>query len=469
MKINSIEQLVNDVTKNETGLNKTLTTRQLSMIAIGGAIGTGLFLGSGFTINTAGPAVVISYLLASLIILLMMFALSEMTVAHPVAGSFGVYAEKYISPLAGYTVRWSYWFACVLTIGTEAAATGLYMLRWYPHVPGYIWIVVFTAILLFINCSNVKNFGEFEYWFASIKVVAIIAFLVIGIIVVANATGNLSINPDISLKNYTRFDGFAPNGINGILVATFIALFSFLGVEMIAISAGEAKDPQTAVPRAVKGTIARLLIFYLFSLLLMLAIVPWKQAGTTISPFVKAFQMIGIPGAADIMNFVVLTAALSSINSMLYTSSRLMFSLSRGDYAPKIFGKLSKNGSPVYAILISAIGIFIAAVVNQLLPADKQFMFMVSLSLFPPLYIYLMIFISHLNFRKKWTELGGGELSVKLPFAPYSTWVGIILLSFITLYGCLKSFHSTLYLGIGWLVFLSVCYYFNVKNKKLLS
>lgn len=452
-----------DIAERESGLQKQLTTAQLSMIAIGGAIGTGLFLGSGFAVGLAGPSVIISYVIGGIIALLMMAALSEMAVAHPVSGSFGVYAERYINPWAGFVVRYSYWLGVVIGIGTEVTAIAIYMQRWFPSVPGLIWIFLFSGVLVYVNCTSVGNFGKFEFWFASIKVAAIIIFIVIGAFVVFGFSGQ----ENISFSNYTQLGGFMPNGWSGVILGSFVAIFSYLSMEMIAITAGEAKNPEVAVPKALKSSIIRLFLFYILSLALMLAIVPWKEAGGTVSPFVKAFQIVGIPGAADIMNFVVLTAALSAMNSMLYVTSRMMFSLSRGGYAPKALGKVSKRGVPVNALAISTIGVFIAAVVNKVLPGNDQYMYMMGLSMFGPIFTWLMILVTHLFFRHKWNKMGGRKLPVKMPFYPYSTWLGILLLGFVFFFSSFKAFKSTLYVGIPWFIFISLCYYlWSAKNKK---
>lgn len=451
-----------DIIEREGGLKKQLTTSQLTMIAIGGAIGTGLFLGSGFAVSLAGPSVIISYVIGGLIALLMMFALSEMAVAHPVAGSFGVYAERYVNPWAGFVIRYSYWLGVVIGIGTEVTAIAIYMQRWFPQVPGLLWIFMFSAVLIYVNSTSVGNFGKFEFWFATIKVVAIVFFIAIGAFVVFGFSGQ----ENIGFSNYTQLGGFMPNGWSGVILGSFIAIFSYFSMEMVAITAGEAKDPEVAVPKALKSSIVRLFLFYILSLGLMLAIVPWKEAGTAISPFVKAFQIVGIPWSADIMNFVVLTAALSAMNSMLYVTSRMMFSLSRGGYAPKAFGKISKKGVPLNALYISSIGVCIAAVVNEVLPGNNQYLYMMGLSMFGPVFTWLMILITHLFFRKKWKEMGGRKLPVKMPFAPYSTWLGILLLSYVVIFSSIKVFNSTLYVGIPWLIFISICYFIWAANNK---
>jgi len=454
---------INNIAAKEAGLQKQLTTAQLGMIAIGGAIGTGLFLGSGFAISLAGPAVIISYVIGGIIALLMMTALSEMAVAQPTAGSFGVYAEQYVSPWAGFVLRYSYWIGVVIAVGTEVTATGIYMQRWFPQIPTLVWIILFAGILFLVNSTSVGNFGKFEFWFASIKVVAIVAFIVIGCVVVFGPAGEQA---GFTFDNYTNDGGFAPFGVSGILLGSFIAIFSYLSMEMIAVTAGEAKDPEKAVPRALKSAMLRLFLFYIFSIGIMLAMVPWGQAGATESPFVSAFSLVGIPYAADIMNFVVLTAALSAINSMMYVTSRMMFSLSRGGYAPVAFGKLTKKGVPLNALIISCAGVVLAIIVNRFIPQDSQFVSMMGMSMFGPVFTWMMILVTHLYFRPKWIAAGGRELPVKMPFFPYLNWLGIILLGTVVLYSCITVFKTTLAMGIPWFIIISLVYFIWFAKKK---
>lgn len=450
---------------DESGLKKELSTAQLTMIAIGGAVGTGLFMGSGFAISKAGPAVIFSYVIGALIALIMMGTLSEMTVSQPTAGSFGVYAEQYVNPWAGFVVRYSYWLCIVVAIGTEVTAVGIYMQYWFPQIPAMFWILGFSIALIIVNITSAKNFANFEFVFASIKVIAIVIFILVGCYVVFGAPQN---HPEITFANYTNDGGFVPFGIGGILIGAFVALFSYFSMEMIAITAGEAKDPEVAVPKALRSAIARLFIFYILSLGIMLAMVPWRQAGVGESPFVTAFSMVGIPFASGIMNFVVLTAALSAMNSMLYVSSRMIFSLSRGGYAPKSLGDLSKNGVPVKALIISSLGIALAAVVNQVIASGEgQFLTMMGISMFGPVFTWFMIMVTHLFFRKKWEAAGGKKLAVRMPWYPYSTWLGIILISVCFIYASVKEFKVTLYTGIPWFIFISIVYFvwFAKKDK----
>src|SRR5690625_749773 len=281
-----------DIVDREEGLNKGLTTGQISMIAIGGAIGTGLFLGSGFAINTAGPSVLISYGIGALVALLLMGALAEMTVAHPTSGSFGAFAEHYINPWAGFAVRYNYWFCIVAAVGVEVTAVAVYMSYWFPNSPAWLWVIIFSAVLIAVNATSVNLFGQVEYWFSMIKVVAITIFILLGAYVVFGTA-----DPEITFKNYVNDGGFFPNGFSGMWFAIVIALFSYLSIEMIAVAAGEAKDPQEAVPKALRATVFRLVVFYLLTLALMLAIVPWSLAGVEESPFVLVFQFVNVPYA----------------------------------------------------------------------------------------------------------------------------------------------------------------------------
>ena len=391
------------------------------MIAIGGAIGTGLFLGSSLAVRVAGPGVIFSYLIGAAIALLFMGALSEMAVAHPTAGSFGVYAELYLNPWAGFTVRYTYWFAQCVAIGGEATAIAIYCQWWFPNTPKWLWILAFSIALLYVNARSVGSFGSFEYWFAMIKVVAIVLFIVFGVALLAG------IGPwrAIGFANYTAHGGFLPTGFHGVWIAMVFVIFSYIGTEMISVTAGEAKDPATAVPRAMHAMVGRLILFYLGAIAVLIGIVPWNQiqpgADITASPFVKVFQLIGVPAAAHVVNFVVITAAASSMNCNLYLVSRMMFSLARGGYAPSAFGRVSSKGTPVAALIVSAAGLALALLVALISP-DRAFVYLFGVSLFGGLYAWLIIFITHLAFRRKWT---GPRLPVRmfrlsLHFAPRS-------------------------------------------------
>ena len=352
-----------NIQQRESGLKRELGPKQMSMIALGGAIGTGLFLGSKFAIGFAGPSVIISYAIGGLIALLLMGALAEMTVAHATSGSFGAYAEFYVGPLIGFLVRYLYWSCIVLAVGTEVTAIGEYMQFWFADVPSWLWIVLFSGVLIGVNMFNVKAFGTMEYWFSTIKVFAIVAFIVMAAYVVFGSG-----NPDYGFHNYTGRWRILPEWfLSGMWFAVIVSIFSYLSIEMIAIAAGEAENPAVAVKKAFRVTIVRLFVFYIATLALILAIAPMDKILSGGSPFVTVMQVVKIPGADSVLNFVVIIAALSAMNSQLYVSSRMMFSLSRAGDAPAILGKVRANGSPVNALLLSTSGIAVATIVLRAL------------------------------------------------------------------------------------------------------
>jgi amino acid transporter, AAT family len=439
------------IVEREKGLHRGLSTAQLSMIAIGGAIGTGLFLGSGFAIGFAGPSVLVSYGIGALIALLLMGCLAEMTVAHPTSGSFGAYAEHYVSPWAGFLVRYAYWASIVFAVGTEVTAIAVYMKYWFPAVPGWYWIVGFSAALIGINLVSVKVFGAVEYVFSMLKIAAIVAFIALGAVVVFGAPAGSG----IGFANYTAHGGFFPKGVWGMWVAVIVSIFSYLSIEMIAVAAGEARDPHKAITRAFRATMARLVFFYLLTLALMLAIVPWTAAGSDESPFVKVMAATHVPGAAGVINFVILVAALSAMNSQLYITTRMMFSLSRAGYAPKALGRLTGHGVPAAALGLSAIGIALATVLNVLYP-DTSFVMMMSVSMFGAMFTWLMIFVTHLFFRR---HHRGQALAFRMWGFPVTSLLGAALMfaALVTTYFT-REFRMTLFCGVPFMIVLSIVY-----------
>lgn len=452
----------NDLIKKEEGLHKGLSQAQLTMIGIGGAIGTGLFYGSGFAVGMAGPGVIISYLIAAAAALIMMGALSEMAVAHPTAGSFGTYAEMYLGGLAGWTVRYTYWFCQVIAVGGEVIAAAVYMQLWFPDVPNVVWMLAFSAALVYVNARSVANFGVFEYWFAMIKVVAIVIFIIAGFAMVFG----IGVKP-VGLANLTQHGGFLPKGFEGAWRAVMMAIFSFIGVEVVAVTSGEAKNPESSVPKAMKSMIIRLVLFYVLSIFLMLCLVPWNQAGGKVSPFVQVFTEIGIPYAAGVMNFVVLTAALSSMNTNLYITSRMMFSLSRGGHAHPALGKLSKQGVPVNALLVSTGGIALA-VLLQKFGAETAYLYAFGVALFGALFVWLMILVTFFRFRQQRQDLIG-KLPFTMPLHPVLPAIGILLLASILVTFYFHDFFRVgVYSGVAWLLLMGVSYYlFGRRNKEV--
>lgn len=446
----------------EEGLRRQLNSRQISMLAIGGAIGTGFFLGSAVSIQLAGPAVMLSYLGGSLIALALMWALGEMTVAHPVAGSFGVYAELYLHPWAGFAVRYSYWLGQAIAIGSEVIAASIYCRLWFPRIPGWIWIVAFSAALVYVNARAVGNFGLFEYWFAFIKVATICVFLVLG------AALLLGIGfPRIGVTNYISHGGFLPHGWGGVALGIAMAVFSFIGIEVVAVASGEAAQPEIAVPRALRWTLARLALFYVGGMAVLVGVMPWTQVGLSESPFVRVFQNVGIPYAAGIMNFVVLTAALSSMNCNLYLDTRMLFSLSRGGFAPRALGRLNAHGSPLPALLVSSVGMAIALVL-ELRFKDTAFLYMLGMAFFCGLFAWILILLTHICFRRLYSHRTGKTLPAR--FAPRNAWTSVAGL--LALLGVLIStwwipgMRITVTAGFPWLGFITVCYFVFARHRR---
>jgi L-asparagine transporter-like permease len=450
-------------------LSRQLTPGQVGMIAIGGAIGTGLFLGSSLAMHTAGPGVILSYVIGAAITLLFMGALSEMAVAHPTAGSFGVYAEIYVNPWAGFTVRYTYWAAQCIAIGGEATAIAIYCQWWFPNTPKWLWILGFSCALLYINARSVGSFGSFEYWFAMIKVVAIVLFIVFG----ASLLMGIGPRPAIGVSNLTAHGGFLPTGWRGVWMAMVFVIFSYLGTEVVAVTAGEARQPEIAAPRAMRTMVARLIVFYLGAIFVLMCIVPWNQiqpgADVTASPFVKVFQLIGVPAAAHIVNFVVITAAASSMNCNLYLVSRMMFSLARGGYAPAVFGGVSARGTPVPALLVSAASLALAIVIALLYP-DGAYVYLFGVSLFGGLYVWLMIFVTHLFFRPKWEAAGRPRLPVRMIGYPYTSVLGAAgIVAILATTWWVEGMRVTLIAGLPWLGMLTAAYFLRSMTWKRTS
>ena len=447
------------IAQREQGLERSLSARQLAMIAIGGAIGTGLFLGSSFAIGFAGPSVLVSYALGAVITLLLMGCMAEMTVAHPTSGSFGAWAEFYISPLAGFLVRFAYWAGVVFALGTEVSAVAVYMGFWFPTVPGWIWIAGFALLMIGVNAFNVALFGAVEYGFSALKVGAIISFILLGAWVVITAPHDSG----IGLRNYTASGGFFPHGLSGTWLAVLVALFSYFSMEMIAVAAGEARDPQRAITQAFRATMVRLVLFYLLTLALVLAIVPWQQTarGATQSPFVTVMQRTHIAGAGGVVNFVILIAALSAMNSQLYITTRMLFSLARSGFAPRGLGKLTRRGVPLRALLLSSSGIAVAAGVNVIYHG-RAFLLMLAISMFGPMFTWMMIFLTHLNFRRRTRDQ---VLPFRMWGFPWTTLAGaILMLAALATTPFTEAFRPTLFYGLPLLLLLTVAYWLRIRR-----
>ena len=452
---------------DEEGLARKLSTRQMTMIAIGGAIGTGLFLGSSLAVRTAGPAVIVSYAIGALIALLLMGALSEMAVAHPTAGSFGVHAELYLNQWAGFAVRYTYWACQCIAIGGEATAVAIYCRWWFPQIQPWVWIVLFSLLLVGVNASEVGNFGAFEYWFAMIKVAAIALFIVFGTVVLF---GLLPGAPHPGFQNFNLGGRFFATGPAGVWMAMCFVIVSYIGTEVVAVTAGEAENPDAAVPRAMRSMLLRLIIFYMGAMIVLVGVVPWTRiqpgADVTASPFVLVFRLMHIPAATHVMNFVVLTAALSSMNCDLYLSTRMMFSLARAGHAPNLFGRVTRRGVPLPALLISTTGLLIATVVAVVYPSSA-FVYLFGIALFGGLFVWMMIFVTHLSFRRSWESAGMRRLPVRMIGYPWTSILGaIIVAAIIVTTWWVPGMRPTILSGIPWLGVLSVGYWIHSRLRE---
>jgi L-asparagine transporter-like permease len=444
------------IAARERGLRRTLGAGRMTMIAIGGAIGTGLFLGSGFAIGMAGPAVLVSYAIGAVISLLLMGCLAEMTAAHPAAGAFGNLAEYYLGPMAGFVVRYAYWTCLVLAVGTDVTAVGQYMHYWYPGLPGWVPILGFSSLLIVINARSVDLFGAVEYVLSAIKIAAIVAFILLASYVIWRTSPGRAGEGTPGFHNYRDHGGFFPHGIWGAWTAVIVAIFSYLGIEMIAVAAGEAQDPRRAVVRAFRSTLLRLALFYLVTLALILAVVPWTAGSTEESPFVRILRTLAIPGAAGVFNAVILIAALSAMNSQLYITSRTLFSLARAAQAPGTLGVLNARGVPVRALLLSSSGIAVAAAMSVVAP-KSAFILMVSISSFGAMFTWMMIFVTHYRFRRARAAQTAAQF--RIPGFPFTTLLGAASMAAVLLTTAFTSaFRLTLVFGLPFLGLLALVY-----------
>jgi len=415
----------------DQNLQRRLTQRQLTMLALGGAIGVGLFLGSSVTIRLAGPGVILSYLLGAVIAMIVAYAIAEMAVVHPVAGAFGVYAETYLNAWSGFAVRATYGLVQIIAIGAEVTAVAIYCGFWFPQVPQWVWVAGASIGLVAINALQVGSFGEFEYWFAVVKVSAIVIFIAIGGILIVG----IGPKPALGLSNLVAHGGFLPFGLKGVWLALTLVLTSYMGVEVIAVTAGEASNPEKSIPRAMRTIVYRLICFYVLATIAMLAMTPWNRLGTdaaiTGSPFVAAFAGVGIPYAASIMNLVVITAALSSCNADLYLTTRMLFSLSRSGYAPGWISRLSRNGVPHRALVLSTAGM-VAAILLAIYAPSQAFLMLYGVAVAGMFFVWSVILLCHIRFRKSLGPEARARLPLRLAFSPYSDWIGIAALAGVT-------------------------------------
>ena len=401
------------------GLERRMESRHLTMISLGGVIGTGLFVSSGQTIHQAGPlGAILAYAIGSLLVYLVMLCLGELSVAMPYAGSFHLYARRFIGPGTAFTVAILYWLNWAVALASEFTAAGLLMQRWFPESPAWAWSAAFIVVVFVLNMLSVRLYGESEFWFASIKVIAIVAFIVIGMLAICGAIPIAGQQGAPGLTHLTEGGGF-PNGALPVFSTLLTVVFAFSGTEVVGVAAGETRDPGRAVPRAVHTTVLRLAVFFIGSIAVMAALIPWQQAGVNTSPFVLVFQSIGMPFAGDVMNIVVLTAVLSAANSGLYVSSRMVWSLAQERMIPHVLAKTSFHGVPVLAVACSMAGSLLA-LLSSVVAASTVYLALVAVSGLSTLVVWMSVAVCHLRFRHWWLRTGHGpeELGYRAPCFP---------------------------------------------------
>jgi AAT family amino acid transporter len=446
----------------EEGYERGLGSRQVQMIAIGGAIGVGLFLGAGANIAKAGPSLILMYAIAGGIVFFIMRALGELLLYRPVSGSFAEYAREFIGPFYGYLTSWNYWLLWVVTGMAELTATAIYVQYWFPSVPRWVTALVFLVILFVVNLISVKVFGEIEFWFSMVKVTALIGMIVIGLGVLTfgfSAAGHTA-----TVSNLWQFNGFFPNGVGSSLMTLQGVMFAYLAVELVGVTAGESEDPEKTLPKAINTLPWRIALFYVGALTVILCVVKWTQFSAGVSPFVKAFALIGIPAGAGIVNFVVLTAALSSCNSGMYSTGRMLRTLADNGQAPRVFSRLSASKTPAIAVTVSVAFMLIGVVLNYFVP-EKAFGYITSVSTAAGIWTWLMILISHVRYRR---EVDAGRLrasSFPAPGGAVCSWIAIVFLLFVTV---LIAYNSDtrvcLYVMAGWTALLGIGWLF-LKNR----
>ena len=456
-------QSSNSNANSETkALKRAMSTRHLVMLSLGGAIGTGLFLGSGEVIAQTGPvAAIIAYILGGLIAYMVMLCLGELAVHMPVAGSFGAYAQKYIGPGTGYMISWVYWLTWTATLGTEFTAAALLMQEWFPHISMWIWTIIFAITIFALNLSSTRIFAESEFWLALVKVVTVVAFIILGLLAIFGLIPFHGAESAPLFHNLTA-QGWFPQGLVPIFTTMLIVNFAFSGTELIGVAAGETKDPAVNVPKAINAAIWRLLIFFVGTIVVISALLPFQVAGlggesVSNSPFVTVFNYIGIPYADDIMRFVIITALLSAANSGLYAASRMMWSLSAQRQLPQVFSRLSSSGTPIIALVVTMFGA-IPGLLSEHFAPETIFKNLLGIAAFTMVIVWMSICWSQFNFRRAWYKAGHSAKDLKFA-APLYPIVPILGFVFCFITGLSMAADPEMQAGfIGCLLFIAACY-----------
>lgn len=447
-----------------TKLKRGLTTRHIRFMALGSAIGTGLFYGSADAIKLAGPSVLLAYLVGGIVAFIIMRALGEMSVNNPQSGSFSRYAQDYLGPLAGYITGWTYCFEILIVAIADVTAFGIYMGVWFPDVPHWIWVLSVVLIIGGINLMSVRVFGELEFWFSFFKVLTIIIMIVAGFGIIIWGIGNGG--QPTGIHNLWSNGGFFSQGIMGTILSLQLVMFAYGGIEIIGITAGEAEDPKKSIPKAINSVPWRILVFYVGTLFVIMSIFPWNQVGTQGSPFVLTFQHMGITIAAGILNFVVITASLSAINSDVFGVGRMLHGMAGQGHAPKMFSKVSRRGIPWVTVLVMMAALLVAVYLNYIMP-ENVFLVIASLATFATVWVWIMILFSQIAFRRKLSKQQVSELEFPLRGGIVTSVIAIVFLFFIIgLIGYFPTTRVSLYAGLVWVAVLLLGYVFKCRNDR---
>lgn len=448
-------------------LNRTMKSRHLMMLSLGGVIGTGLFLNVGYTINQAGPGgAIIGYLIGGFILYMVMTCLGELAVHMPVTGSFQTYATKFIHPTAGFSLGWMYFVGSAATAGVEFTAAGILMKHWFPDMPTWIWCAIFIVLLFSLNALSTRGFAEAEFWFAGIKVLAVVFFIIVG----AAAIFGIVPMADRVAPHLTNLEPtlLFPAGIIIIFVTMMNVIFSYQGSELVGIAAGETENPQKTIPKAIRTILVRIIVFYIASIVILSAIFPSSELGLLESPFVTLLELVGIPYAADIMNFIILTAILSVGNSCLYASTRLLWAMSLEDMAPKIFSKTSKRNIPLNALLFTMV-FSLLSLLTSVMKADAVFVLLMSIAGISVTLSWMGIALSQFMFRRKYVKSGGRleDLQYRVKWYPFIPLFCITFCSAILIFLLWdETQRAGVLYGIGFLLLCIVFYSIKLKRQK---
>ncbi|MFC0259072.1 proline-specific permease ProY [Achromobacter marplatensis] len=442
-------------------LRRGLNERHIRFMALGSAIGTGLFYGSAGAIQRAGPSVLLAYLIGGVAIFLTMRALGEMAVRTPVSGSFGHYATRYLGPYLGFLTGWSYAFSMLMVCLADVTVFGLYMSFWFPDTPRWIWVLSIVCLIGAINLCSVKVFGELEFWLSLLKVVAIVAMIAagLGVLLAGIQTGGATAADASGFSNLWRHGGFFPNGVQGMIASFSVVMFAFGGIEVIGMTAGEARDPQRMIPRAINSVPLRILLFYVLTLTVLMAIFPWPGITGDSSPFVQIFSGLGMASAASVLNLVVISAVISAINSDIFSTGRMLYGMAANGQAPMVFSRLSRFGVPWMTVVMMGVALLGGVVLNYLLP-DKLFMAFASMVTFSVVWVWLMILLSQVAMRRSLSGPEAAALHFPVPFWPYGQAFAIVFMLFIFIVlGVFPETRLALFVGLGWLALLSAAYW----------